>query len=477
MGPTIKQILSNDIEDIINKEYTINGWVQSLRTSNIQFAFCLIKDGSNTKGIQIIVTEEFMNIDKIYIFIKNVKIGCSIKCFGKLVVSPAKGQKVELQLYDYLIYGNVEDGYLLSKNRINMDILRNYSHLRTRTNTFSSIFRIRSKLMMIIHEFYQNLGFLNLDPNIITINECEGGAGVFQVTEHDISNISNLNYRENKYNWKNDHFNKPAYLTVSSQLQLEALACGLGNVYTTNKSFRSEHSNTSKHVSEFTHLEIEMVFNTFDELIENAIHLLKYTITNILNSCIEDIEVLNKFISKGIIEKLNHIISNDIHKITYHNAIELINKDLNYFVKKNRKEKVMEKLQIGDDLGSIHENYLTEKFNSCVIVTHWPISIKSFYMKQCDDGTCESFDLLVPGIGELIGASQREDNYDKLLNMMEQKGINKDDLSFYLDLRKYGSCPHGGFGLGFDRLLMLITGIQNIKDVIPFPVHYKNCNF
>ena len=475
---TINQLLTNDIDNIINKQHTINGWVKTMRTSNSKFGFCLINDGSDINGIQIIISEEFMNSDEVCKFIKTVKIGCSLNCSGILVHSPAKGQQFELRLNNFFIHGDVDENYLLSKNRINMDKLREYCHLRVRTNTFNNIFRIRNRLMMIIHEFYQNLGFLHLDPNIITINECEGGAGVFQITEHDISNINNLDYKPNKkYNWKQDHFNKPAYLTVSSQLQLEALACGLGNVYTTNKSFRSEHSNTHKHVSEFTHLEIEMVFNTFDELIENAINLVKYCIQNILLSCQGELQSLNKFLSKGIIEKLNHILDNNVHKITYTNAIQLINNNLNYFIKKNKKTKKMDKLNFGDDLGSLHETYLTEYFNTCVVVTHWPISIKSFYMKQCEDGTCESFDLLVPGIGELIGASQREDNYNKLINMMDIKGINKDDLSFYTDLRRYGSCPHGGFGLGFDRLLMLVTGIQNIKDVIPFPVHYKNCNY
>ena len=490
---TIKQILNNNLEDIIDKNYTVNGWVRTVRTSNTQLGFCLLNDGSNLNGIQIIISEEFMDLDKVYEFIKNVKVGTSLKCIGKLVKSPAKGQLVELQLNEYLIYGNVEEGYFLSKNRISMDTLRDYTHLRVRTNVFGNIFRIRNQLMMSIHNFYQTLEFLHLDPNIITINECEGGAGVFQLTEYDISKLSNLNYNNNNnYEWGKDHFNKPAYLTVSSQLQLEALACGMGNVYTTNKSFRSEHSNTTKHVSEFTHLEIEMVFNSFYELMYNAISLVKYCLKNVLNNCREEINSLNSFISKGIVEKLTKIVDTDEVVIKYKDAIELINNNLNYYLEKNKKnnknnkknvknvnnnELIMEKLNYGDDLGSIHEKFLTDKFNTCVFVTHWPISIKSFYMKQCDDGTCESFDLLVPEIGELIGASQREDDYNKLANMMDIKGVNKNDLSFYLDLRKYGSCPHGGFGLGFDRLLMLVTGITNIKDVIPFPVHYKNCNY
>ena len=474
---TIKTLFKQNKQDIINKEHTVSGWVQTVRTSDSTFGFCLLNDGSNISGLQIIVSKEFFEEEKVLYFLKNIKVGFSLKCTGKLVESPAKGQDYELLLTDYNIYGDVQDGYLLSKNRISLEKLRDNSHIRVKTKAFGSIFRIRNTLSMAVHEFYQNLGFLHLDPNIITVNECEGGAGVFQLTEHDISNVNDL-LKEGKYDWSNDHFNKPAYLTVSSQLQLEALASGLGNVYTTNKSFRSEHSNTTKHVSEFTHLEIEMVFNTFHELMMNGKNLVKFCIKKVLDSCFEDLENLNKFISKGIIERLKHILNTEEKIITHSEAVDLINSDLEYFIKKDKKNgKIMEKLDKCDDLGSMHETYLTDKFNTCVFVTHWPISIKSFYMKQCSNGTCESFDLLVPGIGELIGASQREDDFKKLSEMMDKKKVNKDDLSFYLDLRKYGSCPHGGFGLGFDRLLMLVTGLTNIKDVIPFPVHYKNCSY
>lgn len=473
---TIKKLLEQD--NLIGKKISVSGWVRTVRTSEATFGFCNINDGSNITGMQIIISKDFMEEEKVIDFLKNIKVGFSIKCTGLLVESPAKGQTIELQLSEYIIYGNVSEGYILSKNRINLDTLRDYSHLRVRTNTFGSVFRIRNKLSMAVHEFYQNLGYLHLDPNVITVNECEGGAGVFQLTEKDISNVSNLKFKDSNYDWTTDHFNKPAYLTVSSQLQLEALACGLGNVYTTNKSFRSEHSNTTKHVSEFTHLEIEMIFNTFEELMKNGIDLVKFCIQKVLSECKDDLENLNNFISKGIVNKLENILSSEDIKITHSDAIDLINLNLDYFVKKDKKNgKMMDKLNKGDDLGSLHETFLTDKFNTCVFVTHWPISIKSFYMKQCNDGTCESFDLLVPGIGELIGASQREDDYDKLVSMMEIKGVSVNDMSFYLDLRKYGTCPHGGFGLGFDRLLMLVTGINNIKDVIPFPVHYKNCSF
>ena len=282
-----------------------------------------------------------------------------------------------------------------------------------------------------------------------------------------------IDIENTKYDSTIDHFCRPAFLTVSSQLQLEALACGLGNVYTMNKSFRSEHSCTSKHVSEFTHLEREVIDNTFDDLMNIGEEMIKYVIEQLFIQRESDLQNLNKFISKGIIDKLIALKSARFVKIKYNDAVNEINNDIK--INKTLKLSILSK---GEDFGSEHENYITKKYNTGVFITHWPMAIKSFYMKQCDDGTCESFDLLIPfGIGELIGASQREDNFDKLSNMMDVKGINKENMEFYLDLRKFGSCPHGGFGLGVDRLLMLVTGISNIKDVIPFPVYYKNCKF
>ncbi len=461
--------------DIVNNQENFYGWVRTTRTASNSLGFCNINDGSNVSGLQIILsTENYLNENDIDLFFKNIKIGCYLKCQGYLVNSPANGQSFELQLQSYQLLGAVQDGYPLCKSRMNLETLRIYSHLRSRTNIYGSIFRIRSKLSKIIHDFFQDRNFLNLDPNIITINECEGGAGVFQITEHDISKQTNLKYDSNTkdYDWGSDHFGRPAYLTVSSQLQLEALACSLGNVYTMNKSFRSEHSCTTKHLSEFTHLEIEIINNNLDDLMNIAEEMIKYSIEQIFKTCESDIDNLDNFISKGIKDKLNHILTAEFIKIKYCNAIQIINQDI-----KNKKLK-LSLLTVGDDLGSEYENYLTEKYNSPVFVTHWPSEIKSFYMKQLEDGTCESFDLLMPyGIGELVGASQREDDYDTLIEIMKKKNINLIDMEFYLDLRKYGSCPHGGFGLGFDRLLMFLTGIKNIRDVIPFPVYYKGCKY
>jgi asparaginyl-tRNA synthetase len=474
MPNSIKKIISDLDNNKIEGTVTIHGWVRTVRSSSNILGFCVINDGSNVNGMQIIISSEFINEVEITNFFKNVNTGTYLNCIGNIILSPAKGQKYEMQLLGYEIKGNVEQSYPLAKSKMNLDTLREYIHLRGRTNTFGSVFRIRSSLMKLLHDFYHNEGFLHLDPNIITINECEGGAGVFQVTENDLSKPTDLKLIKDTtdYDWNTDHFSNPVYLTVSSQLQLEAMACSMGNVYTMNKSFRSEHSSTSKHVSEFTHLEIEMININLNDLMNISEKMIKYVITRLFETNIEDLQNLDKIISVGLIEKLKFLENCEFKKMKY---IDVINKINNDIIKNKLK---IPKLIDGDDLSSVHENYITQKYNSPIFLTHWPMKLKSFYMKDCEDGYCESYDLLLPyGIGELIGASMREDNYDKLVNMMNMKGVNPKNLEFYLDLRKYGSCPHGGFGLGFDRLLMLVTGIQNIKDVIPFPVYYKSCKY
>ena len=461
----------NIISDLYKKNYidtkvSLFGWVRNLRKSSNTLGFCNINDGSCVSGLQIVLSNE----ELIENFFKNTRIGTSVVCNGIIVKSPKEEQPFEMVLDSFEIIGPVNDNYPLSKNRIGLEKLRKFYHLRGRMSAFGSIFRIRSSLMKYIHDFYHNNNFLHLDPNIITTNECEGGAGVFQLTENNLSNVYN-NVPENKeYDWNKDHFGKPVYLTVSSQLELEAMACCLGNVYTINKSFRSEHSNTTKHMSEFSHLEIEMVNKDLDQLMNNAEKLIKHCIQSLFLYRLDDIKNLNKFISKGLISNLENILNNDFLKLKYLDLINEINNDID-----NKKFK-SKKIQVGDDLSSDHENYITEKYGVPIFVTHWPLSIKSFYMKQCDDNLCESFDLLMPyGIGELVGGSQREEDLSKLENAMESKKVDSKSLEFYLDLRRYGTCKHGGFGMGFDRLMMLVTGMQNIRDVVPFPVCYKSC--
>lgn len=462
-------------DKIENNNIQVNGWVRTVRSSSAQLLFCNINDGSNVSGLQIVLTNEILSLSKIHDFEKEVKVGCYIQCTGNLVKSIGGKQKCEMQMTDYKVVGGVDELYPLSKSKMNLDTLRQYIHFRPKTNVFGSIFRIRSKLMKAIHDFYHQLNFLHIDPNIITLNECEGGAGVFQLTEKDMSQSKNLNYsKDGKYKWETDHFNCPVYLTVSSQLQLEIFACGLGDCYTVNKSFRSEHSNTNKHASEFTHIEIEIVNKSMENLMTIGENTIKFCIERIFTENIEDIYNLNSFISKGLKERLETLKNKMFIRKKYQDIIEEINFDINIGLTE------IPTLKHGDDLGSKHEDYITQKYDTGVFVTHWPFSIKSFYMKRNRDNPdyCDCFDLLLPyGIGEIIGGSQREDDYHTLIENMELKNVEKNNLGFYIDLRKYGSCPHGGYGLGFERLLMLITGMKNIRDVCPIPVCYKECKY
>lgn len=455
---TIKQIFSN-YEYL--KPIQVSGWVQTTRSQK-DMTFIKLNDGTHAEGIQIVIN----NSDNKY------SVGTSLEVHGQLVESPSQGQLFELVAEKIIVLGQAEPNeYPLSKGKMSLDYLRNYQHLRPRTNTFGCIFRIKSAISHATHRFYEEEGFLHLDPNILTINECEGGAGVFQVTEKDISIPSKLPLMttglKDKYNWGQDHFGKPVYLTVSSQLSLEPLACSLGKVYTTNKSFRSEHSSTHKHLSEFTHLEIEACFLDLNELMNIGERYIKFVASYLLDKCKSDITVLSSFVSKGLKERLETIISSKFNRIKYQEAIKIAQDNNKVII-------------YGEDLSSDIENFLTEHFNGPVFVTHWPIFIKSFYMKRNleESSLCDNFDLLMPyKVGELIGGSMREDDYIKLIEMMKVKGVTEEPMKFYTDLRKFGSVPHGGFGLGLDRMTMLFTGMENIKDTVPFPVYYQNCEY
>ena len=455
--------LSTNYQKYIDQIITISGWVLSIRSQK-DLKFIKLNDGSDCIGVQLIAESNITNLDK-------VNTGSSLSVVGIVVKSPAQGQPYEIQVKNVDILGLASlDEYPLAKGKMSLDYLRGFAHLRSRTSTFGSVFRIKSAISNATHLFFMNKGYLHLNPNIITVNECEGGAGVFQITEHDISDYSKLPHIKNlnKHDWSKDHFDKPAYLTVSSQLQLESLACSLGPVYTTNKSFRSEHSTTNKHLSEFEHLEIETININIHDLMNIGENYIKFVGNYLLTHSIDDINNLGKFVSKGLLEKINNIINSTFHRISYDEAIQILIKATT----------LSKPVIYGEDLCTEFENYLTEYFNAPVFVTHWPIAIKSFYMKQCDNNLCENFDLLMPyKIGELIGGSMREDNLDKLLHIMNIKGVNPEPLQFYLDLRRFGTIPHGGFGLGLDRMCMMFTGMENIKDVVPYPVHYKNCNY
>jgi len=476
----------------IDKDVEINGWVQTIRNQK-DVSFIKITDGSSPSSIQLVIDSKIST--------DNIHTGTSINVKGTLIKSPAQGQTFEVQVNELNILGKCDpNDYPLAKGKLPLVYLRSYPHIRFRTSTFGSVFRIKSAIDFATHLFFNNNGYLKLDPNILTVGECEGGAGVFQVTENDITYLDKLPYIENivlkesnvanenaqayndidimpnwvnpskakekKYDWSKDHFSNPVYLTVSSQLQLEAISCALGAVYTTNKSFRSEHSNTNKHLSEFTHLEIENTFINLDDLMDVGENYIKFISNYLLENKLDDLQNLDNFISKGIIEKITKLVNDDFIRLEYKDAIELIQKHI--------------EIKFGDDLSSEAENFLCEYYdNKPVFVKNWDKSIKSFYMKQNDDDiTCANFDLIMPyKVGELIGGSMREENLDKLLNMMKIKKVSVEPLQFYLDLRRFGTVPHGGFGLGLDRMCMLFTGMENIRDVIPFPVAYQNCKY
>ena len=461
--------LSQNYENLLDTTITVNGWVQTVRSQK-DLTFIKLNDGSNAGGVQLIVDS---NLEEKSANTNEINIGSSLRATGLLVKSPATGQPYELQVKNLQVFGLTPiNDYPLSKGKLPLDYLRNYAHLRTRTQTFGSVFRIKSAISHATHEFFRLNGYLHINPNIVTVNECEGGAGVFQITEHDISEHNKLPSLKDstKHDWLRDHFSRPAYLTVSSQLQLEALSCALGAVYTTNKSFRSEHSTTNKHLSEFEHLEIEDTFINLDELMGVGEAYIKFVGNYLLKNCTEDIENLCKFVSKGLVERVTKITNVEFKRIKYSEAIEIL---------KNATT-LSQPVVYGEDLCSEFENYLTEYFSGPVFVTHWPIAIKSFYMKQCtdDSGLCENFDLLMPyKVGELIGGSMREDNLESMLEIMKTKGVSPEPLDFYLDLRRFGTVPHGGFGLGLDRMCMMFTGMESIKDVVAFPVFFRNCSY
>lgn len=467
--------LIKDIDkSYIGDEITVCGWLQQFRKQN-DICFMCVNDGTNANGLQIVYTKENEcygndcdeNIGSIICELNN---GCYVNVTGKLIESPAKGQEYELKLTRINHFSGCDAvSYPLKKN-VKLDTLRQLCHLRGRTKTLGCVYRIRNTIIYETHNYFQKLGYLNLDPNIITTNECEGGAGVFTVTEllTNENNVQRLpRKKDNTINFNKDHFKQQTFLTVSSQLQLEALACSVGNVYTMNKSFRSEHSNTNKHASEFTHLEIEAINIDNDTLIDIGINYVKHIINCVYEKNKDDLCSLDKFVSKGILNKIENLLNTTFHKVSYKQALEILR--LNNF-----------SISFGDDLSSEMENFLTNYLDGPVAVYDWAHSIKSFYMKQSqkEEGICNCFDLLMPyGVGELIGGSMREDDYNKLLKMMSLKNVSHNGLEWYTDLRKYGTVPHGGFGLGIDRLIMLCTGMTNIRDVIPFPVNYQSCNY
>ena len=456
----IKQLFRNK-EEYFDKEVTIGGWVRGNRDSK-SFGFLVINDGTFFEALQVVYDDKLENFDKI----TKLNIGSAVIAKGKIVATPDAKQPFEMQASQIVIEGESTPDYPLQKKRHTFEYLRTISHLRARTNTFEAVFRVRSVAAYAIHKFFQERGFVYVHTPIITGSDCEGAGEMFQVTTMDMNNLPLT--EEGKVDFTQDFFNKPTNLTVSGQLNVETYAFAFKNVYTFGPTFRAENSNTTRHAAEFWMIEPEMCFADLKDDMMCAEAMLKYVIRYVLDNCPEEMNFFNSFVDKGLIERLEPVVNSDFGHVTYTDAIKILEKHNDEFDYK---------VFWGCDLQTEHERYLTEKeFKRPVFVTDYPKEIKAFYMKLNDDGkTVAACDCLVPGIGEIIGGSQREDDYELLKKRMEELGLNKEDYDFYLDLRKYGSARHAGFGLGFERCIMYLTGMGNIRDVIPFPRTVNNC--
>ena len=458
----IKDILRQGKEQA---EIVIMGWVRTRRDSKGGFSFLEISDGSCLKNLQVVADH---NIDSFDSISEKLQTGSCVCITGKLVQSPGKGQSVELQAKSIEIYGEADPNqYPLQKKHHSFEFLREISHLRPRTNTFGAVMRVRNRLSYSIHKFFQDQGFVYLHTPIITTNDCEGAGEMFQVTTLKPDSIPVV---DGKVDYAQDFFGEKTCLTVSGQLEGEVYALALSEIYTFGPTFRAENSNTSRHLSEFWMVEPEMAFYDLEDDMNLAEDFLHYLFKDVLEHCSEDLEFLNKQIDKTILERHRNITENEFERITYTDAInilEKLNKNFTYSV------------EWGCNLQSEHERYLSEEvFKKAVIIYDYPEKIKPFYMKVNGNGkTVRAMDVLLPKLGEIIGGSQREDDYGSLLKRMQSKKLNPEDYDWYLDLRRFGSAPHSGFGLGFERLVQFVTGMENIRDVIPFPRTPKHARF
>lgn len=449
----IKTILA---EKPINEELHVHGWLRSKRDSK-GLSFLDITDGSSINGLQVIAESSLDNYDS---QISRLTTGCSVRVRGMLVESPAKGQEVEIHAGEINVYGWADpETYPLQKKRHSFEFLRSIAHMRCRTNSLGAVARIRSRLSWSIHHFFEQRGFFQIHTPVITTSDCEGAGDMFTVTSFDLEKLPR---QGEKIDFSKDFFGRPASLTVSGQLEAEAYALALGNVYTFGPTFRAENSHTSRHLAEFWMVEPEMAFCDLRGDMDLAEEMLKYIIRDCLDNCADDIDLFARFVDKQLMAKLTNVLENDFAGISYTKAIEKLIKS---------GEKFVFPVSWGVDLQSEHERYMAEKlFKRPVIVTDYPRTIKPFYMRLNDDGkTVAAMDILLPGIGEIIGGSQREERLDILEQRMNESGISTTDYQWYLDLRRYGTVPHAGFGLGFERLIQFVTGMTNIRDVIAFP--------
>ncbi len=459
----IRDVLKNTNADV---SVTVAGWVRTRRDSKGGFSFIELNDGSCFGNLQIIADAELENYKN---EITKLFPGSSISATGKLVKSQGAGQAIEMKAETVKVLGFCQpEKYPLQKQRVSFERLREIAHLRPRTNSFGALARIRNNLAYATHKFYQERNFYYLNSPIVTCNDCEGAGEMFQVTTLDMEKLPKKD--NGKTDYSQDFFGRPASLTVSGQLNAETYACSLGNVYTFGPTFRAENSNTRRHLSEFWMIEPEMAFADLDDDATLAEDYIRYLMKSVLENCEEDLAFFNQRIQKGLIESLKNIADSSFERISYTKAIDILEKS---------GEKFEFPVSWGVDMQSEHERYLTEKhFKTPVIVTDYPKDIKAFYMRMNDDEkTVAAMDVLVPGVGEIIGGSQREERLDLLVDRIKNIGQNPEDYWWYLDLRKFGTVPHAGFGLGFERMVQFCTGMQNIRDVIPFPRTPRNAEF
>lgn len=457
---SIKDLYRNR-ENYFNQEVTIGGWLRSKRDSKT-FGFLVINDGTFFEPLQVVYSDTLSNFSDI----GRLNVGAALIITGTLVPTPKAKQPFEIQASEVAIEGASAPDYPLQKKRHSFEYLRTISHLRPRTNTFQAVFRARSLVAYAIHKFFQERDFVYVHTPLITGSDCEGAGEMFQVTTMNLADIPKN--ADGTVDFSQDFFNKPTNLTVSGQLNGETYAMAFKNIYTFGPTFRAENSNTTRHAAEFWMIEPEIAFADLNDDMILAESMLKYIINYVLENAPEEMDFFNRFVDKGLINRLKHVAESDFAHVTYTDAIAILEKHNDEFEYK---------VSWGSDLQTEHERYLTEKeFKRPVFVTDYPKEIKAFYMKMNDDNkTVAAMDCLVPGIGEIIGGSQREDDYDKLVARMDELHLNKADYEFYLDLRKYGSARHSGFGLGFERCIMYLTGMSNIRDVIPFPRTVNNC--
>ena len=455
----VKELFDN-VDKLIGKTITLSGWVRNHRKQK-EFGFIDFSDGTCFKHLQLVYKDSLKSFDEI----TKIKIGSSIEVVGKLIKSEGSGQDVEVDVEKITLLGDCPDEYPIQPKRHTREFLRDEAYLRPRTNLFQAVFRVRSVAAMAIHTYFQENGYVYFHAPLITASDCEGAGQMFQVTTLDLNRVA----KGGNVDYSKDFFGKPAALTVSGQLEAETFALAYKKTYTFGPTFRAENSNTKTHASEFWMIEPEIAFCDLDGVMDIEEDMLKYIVSYVLEHCPDEMKFFDGFVEKGLLDKLNKLLKSKFTRISHHDVIKIL---------KEAKVKWEFEPEYGEDIAKEHEKYITEYFDGPVFITNWPKDIKAFYMKQNDDKeTVAAVDLEVPGAGELIGGSQREEDYDKLVHRMEELGMEKEAMEWYLNLRKFGGCVHSGFGMGFERLLIYLTGVENIRDVIPYPRTPGNCEY